>query len=135
MKQPFYTKFITLSNHFPYPIDKEEATIEPANTGDSSVDTYFQTARYLDESVKGFIDYLKQSGLYDNSIIVMYGDHYGISDNHNAAMSKVMGKEINSFENAQLQRVPFIVRVPGVKVAYNINMVVKLMFFQLFYTY
>ena len=30
-------------------------------------------------------------------------------------MSKVMGKEINSFENAQLQRVPLIVRVPGVK--------------------
>ena len=112
MKQPFYTKFITLSNHFPYPIDKAEATIEPATTGDSSVDTYFQTARYLDESVKGFIDYLKQSGLYDNSIIVMYGDHYGISDNHNAAMSKVMGKEMNSFENAQLQRVPLIVRVP-----------------------
>ena len=41
----------------------------------------------------------------------MYGDHYGISDNHNAAMSKVIGKEMNSFENAQLQRVPLIVRV------------------------
>ncbi|WP_459502729.1 LTA synthase family protein [Bacillus sp. C1] len=115
LKQPFYSKFITLSNHFPYPIDKEEATIEPANTGDSSVDTYFQTARYLDEAVKSFMDYLKQSGLYDNSIIVMYGDHYGISDNHNAAMSQIMGKEINSFENAQLQRVPLIIRVPGAK--------------------
>lgn len=115
LKQPFYTKFITLSNHFPYPIDKEEATIEPAKTGDSSVDTYFQTARYLDESVKGFLDYLKQSGLYDNSIIVMYGDHYGISDNHSAAMSQIMGKEMNSFENAQLQRVPLIIRVPGMK--------------------
>ncbi|MDR4151384.1 sulfatase-like hydrolase/transferase, partial [Bacillus thuringiensis] len=65
--------------------------------------------------VKVFIDYFKQSGLYDNSIIVMYGDHYGISHNHNAAMSKVMGKEMNSFENAQLQRVPLIVLVPGVK--------------------
>lgn len=115
LKQPFYTKFITLSNHFPYPIDKEEATIEPAKTGDSSVDTYFQTARYLDESVKGFLDYLKQSGLYDNSIIVMYGDHYGISDNHSTAMSQIMGKEMNSFENAQLQRVPLIIRVPGMK--------------------
>ncbi|WP_410982906.1 LTA synthase family protein [Bacillus cereus] len=115
LKQPFYTKFITLSNHFPYPINKEEATIEPAQTGDSSVDTYFQTARYLDEAVKSFLDYLKQSGLYDNSIIVMYGDHYGISDNHNAAMSKIMGKEMNSFENAQLQRVPLIIRVPGMK--------------------
>ncbi|PFK47717.1 glycerol phosphate lipoteichoic acid synthase [Bacillus cereus] len=115
LKQPFYAKFITLSNHFPYPINKEEATIEPAKTGDSSVDTYFQTARYLDESVKGFMDYLKQSGLYDNSIIVMYGDHYGISDNHNAAMSQIMGKEMNAFENAQLQRVPLIIRVPGMQ--------------------
>ncbi|PDX99540.1 glycerol phosphate lipoteichoic acid synthase [Bacillus pseudomycoides] len=115
LKQPFYAKFITLSNHFPYPINKDEATIEPAKTGDSSVDTYFQTARYLDESVKSFMDYLKQSGLYDNSIIVMYGDHYGISDNHNAAMSQIMGKEINSFENAQLQRVPLIIHVPGMK--------------------
>ncbi|MGV3464559.1 MAG: LTA synthase family protein [Heyndrickxia sp.] len=115
LQQPFYAKFITLSNHFPYPIASNEATIGPDNTGDSSVDRYFQTARYLDEAVKGFIDYLKQSGLYDNSIIIMYGDHYGISENHNKAMSQVMGKKINEFENAQLQRVPLIIRVPGAK--------------------
>ncbi len=115
LKQPFYTKFITLSNHFPYPIDKDEASIEPATTGDGSVDRYFQTARYLDEAVKGFVDYLKKSGLYDHSIIIMYGDHYGISENHNEAMSQIMGKEITPFENAQLQRVPLIIHVPGMK--------------------
>jgi lipoteichoic acid synthase len=115
LKQPFYAKFITLSNHFPYPITKEEATIAPDNTGDSSVDQYFQTARYLDEAVKSFIDYLKQSGLYDKSIIIMYGDHYGISENHNKAMSQVMGRKITEFENAQLQRVPLIIHVPGAK--------------------
>ncbi|EUJ28016.1 hypothetical protein MFLO_12666 [Listeria floridensis FSL S10-1187] len=115
LKQPFYAKFITLTNHFPYPISDEDATIEPANTGDSSVDTYFQTARYLDESVKSFVTYLKEKGLYDNSVIIMYGDHYGISDNHASAMTKILGKEYNSFENAQAQRVPFMVHVPGVK--------------------
>ncbi|OCA91860.1 LTA synthase family protein [Pseudobacillus wudalianchiensis] len=115
VKQPFYAKFITLSNHFPFPMNQEEATIEPHHTGDSSVDGYFQTARYLDESVKGFMDYLKKSGLYDNSVIIMYGDHYGISDNHNKAMSIVMNKEIGKFENAQLQRVPLFIHVPGVK--------------------
>lgn len=115
LKQPFYAKFITLTNHFPYPISDEDATIEPANTGDSSVDTYFQTAHYLDESVKSFVDYLKQKGLYDNSVIIMYGDHYGISDNHAAAMTKILGKDYNAFENAQAQRVPFMVHVPGVK--------------------
>ncbi|KMY52874.1 glycerol phosphate lipoteichoic acid synthase [Bacillus sp. FJAT-27231] len=115
VKQPFYAKFITLSNHFPFPMNQEEATIEPHHTGDSSVDGYFQTARYLDESVKGFMDYLKKSGLYDNSVIIMYGDHYGISDNHNKAMSIVMNKEVGKFENAQLQRVPLFIHVPGVK--------------------
>ncbi|WP_088809134.1 MULTISPECIES: LTA synthase family protein [unclassified Listeria] len=115
LKQPFYAKFITLTNHFPYPINEDEASIAPATTGDSSVDTYFQTARYLDESVKSFVTYLKEKGLYDNSVIVMYGDHYGISDNHASAMTQILGKDYNSFENAQAQRVPFMVHVPGVK--------------------
>lgn len=115
LKQPFYAKFITLSNHFPFPIDSKEATIEKHTTGDSSVDNYFQTARYLDESLKQFFDYLKETGIYENSIIVMYGDHYGISDNHKPALSKVLGKEINQFEYTQLQRVPLFIRVPGVE--------------------
>jgi lipoteichoic acid synthase len=114
LKQPFYTKFITLTNHFPYPIDQDLATIEKHTTGDSSVDNYFQTARYLDEALKQFFDDLKESGLYENSMIVMYGDHYGISENHNKAMSKVLGKEVGDFENAQLQRVPLFIHIPGV---------------------
>jgi lipoteichoic acid synthase len=115
LKQPFYAKFITLSNHFPYPIPKEDATIDPATTGDPSVDRYFQTARYLDEAVKSFMDYLKQSGLYNHSVIVFYGDHYGISENHKPAMAKILGKEITPVEEAKLQEVPLIIHVPGTK--------------------
>ncbi len=115
LPQPFYAKFITVSNHYPYPLKKEDATIAPDTTGDPSVDNYFQTARYADEALEQFFAYLKESGLYDNSIIIMYGDHYGISENHNKAMSKVMGKDINAFESAGLQRVPLLIHVPGVQ--------------------
>ena len=45
----------------------------------------------------------------------MYGDHYGISENHKEAMSKVLGKDVGAFENAQLQRVPLLIHVPGVE--------------------
>ena len=103
LPQPFYTKFITVSNHYPYPIDEEDATIAPHTTGDKSVDSYFQTARYADEALEQFFTYLKESGLYDHSIIIMYGDHYGISENHNKAMEQVLGKEITPFENTGLQ--------------------------------
>lgn len=112
--QPFYSKFITVSHHYPYNMPQEQATIAPHTTGDKSVDNYFQTARYADEALQQFFEGLKEAGLYDNSIIVMYGDHYGISQNHNRAMSEVLGKEITPFDSAaSLQRVPLLIRVPG----------------------
>ncbi|MGX6444518.1 LTA synthase family protein [Neobacillus sp. K501] len=114
LPEPFYTKFMTVSHHYPYPIEESIATIAPHTTGDKSVDTYFQTARYADEALEQFFAYLKESGLYDRSIIVMYGDHYGISENHNKAMEMVLGKEIDSFESSGLQRVPLLIRVPGI---------------------
>ncbi|WP_226529656.1 LTA synthase family protein [Metabacillus niabensis] len=115
LPQPFYTKFITVTNHYPYKMNQELATIEPHTTGDMSVDNYFQTARYADEALKEFFDYLKESGLDKNTIVVMYGDHYGISENHNKAMSKVLGKEVGQFESTGLQRVPLFIHAPGLE--------------------
>jgi lipoteichoic acid synthase len=113
--QPFYTKFITLSNHFPFEL-REKSNFPTANTGDSILDNYFKTANYMDQSLEQFFTYLKQSGLYDHTVIVMYGDHYGISESHDAALAKVLGKKtITPFDNAQLQRVPLFIHVPGVK--------------------
>src|SRR5699024_6241130 len=77
--EPFYAHLMTLTHHHPYLIDEEDATIDPADTNDGSVDRYFQTARYLDEALEQFFDDLKEAGLYDDSVIMIYGDHYGIS--------------------------------------------------------
>ena len=115
LPEPFYAHLITLTHHHPYLIDDEDATIAPAETGDGSVDRYFQTARYLDEALEEFFGYLHESGLYDDSIIMIYGDHYGISDNHNRAMSEIFNEEMTPFKNAHLQRVPFMIKIPGVE--------------------
>ncbi len=113
LPEPFYTKFITVAHHFPYKMDQQMATIEKGTTGDASVDNYFQTARYADEAIKQFFEQLEASGLADNTMIIMYGDHYGISDNHNEAMAEVLSKDITPVENAKLQRVPLFIHVPG----------------------
>ncbi|MGG3913432.1 LTA synthase family protein [Rossellomorea vietnamensis] len=113
MPQPFSTKMITLTNHYPFTLDEEDKLIDPYTSHDGTVNRYFQTVRYMDEAVKNFIADLKESGLYDNSVIVMYGDHYGISENHNKAMSQYLGKDITPFVSTQLQQVPLIIHVPG----------------------
>ncbi|WP_018662237.1 LTA synthase family protein [Heyndrickxia acidiproducens] len=120
LPQPFYTKFITLSNHFPFELDEQDIDFPKGDFGDKTVNNYFQTAHYMDEAMKEFFTYLKQSGLYDNTVIVLYGDHYGISENHNAAMAKVLGvDQITPYINAQLQKVPLFIHVPGVKGGVN----------------
>ncbi len=116
LKQPFYTKFITLSNHFPFEMDPGDTSFPAGDFGDTVVNQYFQSANYMDQALEQFFNYLKESGLYDNTVIVLYGDHYGISENHNEAMKKVLGvPEITPTINAELQEVPLFIRVPGVK--------------------
>ncbi|MFC4404218.1 LTA synthase family protein [Gracilibacillus xinjiangensis] len=113
MEQPFYAKFITLTNHYPFELDEEDATIEKYDSNSNTLNSYFQTVRYMDESVEEFFDYLKESGLYEDSIIVLMGDHYGISDFHKKAMSTYLEKEYTDYLHVQLQRVPFYIHIPG----------------------
>ena len=120
LSQPFYAKLMTVTNHYPFTMNQDYARIAPANTGDPTVDGYFQTANYLDQSIEGLFSYLKDSGLLDHTVVVLYGDHYGISENHNKAMAKLFGKDqITALDNADLQKVPLIIRVPGVKGGVN----------------
>ncbi|MFL2018714.1 LTA synthase family protein [Weissella hellenica] len=118
MKQPFYAKYITVTNHFPYSLDAEDKdpNFVTTDTDSDVVNGYFETNHYLDQSIGEFYNYLKKSGLYDNSIIVLYGDHYGISNSENKELASVLGKNPNEwtdYDNAQLQRVPFMINIPG----------------------
>ena len=42
----------------------------------------------------------------------MYGDHYGISENHNRAMSQYLGEEVTPYVSAKLQEVPLFIHIP-----------------------
>ncbi|MCU5222987.1 LTA synthase family protein [Bacillus tropicus] len=112
--QPFYARFLTLTNHYPFTYDEDTKFIEPYNSGNGVFDRYIVTARYLDESIKKFIERLKAEGMYDDSIIVLYGDHYGISEKHNRAMAQFLEKDqITEFDTLNLQRTPLYIHVPG----------------------
>lgn len=118
LQQPFYTKFITVSNHYPYTtsLSGDELGFPLANTSDETINGYFATANYLDASIEAFFDYLKATGLYEKSIIILYGDHYGISNSRNPTLAPLLGKDSETwsdYDNAMLQRVPYMIVIPG----------------------
>ncbi|MDK8087286.1 LTA synthase family protein [Lactobacillus paragasseri] len=120
LPQPFYLKMITVTNHYPYDLDKKNQSIDKTDTGDKTVDGYVQTAHYLDEAIGELMSYLKKSGLEKNTLIMLYGDHYGISGNHHRASAQLLNKDsFNNFDNLQFQRVPLMFHMPGLKGGIN----------------
>ena len=116
LQQPFYTKFLSVTNHTPYYTDDKNFDFLSLNTGNSTVDNYVRTAHYLDQSLEQFFTYLKKSAIYQNSIFVIYGDHFGISNTDNKDLASALGKDPdtwNEFDNAQMQRVPLMIHMPG----------------------
>lgn len=123
LQQPFYTKFITVTNHYPFSLPEEDNDgFQAPDTSVSAVNGYFQTAHYLDNSLKEFFNYLKDSGIYDNSMIVLYGDHYGLSNSQNPTLAPLLGVSADDwtdFNNSQMQKVPFMIHMKGLKGGIN----------------
>lgn len=121
LQQPFYAKFITVTNHYPFQLSEEDMSSDnftKPDTDNPTVNGYFETAHYLDSALKEFFQYLKDSGIYDNSMIVLYGDHYGLSNSQNPDLGPLLGtssEDWNDFDNASLQRVPFMIHMKGLK--------------------
>ena len=125
MQQPFYTKFLTITNHVRYQFsDDDNGDFQTTDLDDDEINHYFETAHYLDKSIEEFFNYLDATGLSTNSMIVLYGDHYGLDKNsqnqsqHKELATNLFGQDPetwNQFYETQYQRVPFMIHMDGLK--------------------
>ena len=114
LSQPFYSFMITLSGHHPFQQSEENCHIDlrPSEEG-TIVGDYLNTVRYVDEALEQFFDELKASGLYENSIICLYGDHYGLSCTDSEireTMSDILGED---YGYQQHFNIPLVINIPG----------------------
>lgn len=122
--QPFFSFMITLTNHIPYELDPSLASLvlRPEDEG-TTFGGYLQTIRYTDEAFGKLIEYLKEAGLYEDTMIVIYGDHQGMNmetPSVKSSMSRFLGKEYNFDE---MLNVPLIIHIPGLGEAETIDTV------------
>lgn len=122
--QPFFSFMITLTNHIPYELDPALASLRLKEEDEGSTfGGYLQTVRYTDEAFGLLIEYLKEAGLYDNTMIVIYGDHQGMNMETASVkrkMSGFLGKEYNYDE---MLNVPMLIHIPGLGEARTVDIV------------
>lgn len=122
--QPFFGFMITLTNHIPYELDPNLASlkVKPEDAG-TTFGNYLQTVRYTDEAFGELIDYLKENDMYDNTMIVIYGDHQGMNKETLSVyeqMSKFLGKP---YDFDEMLNVPLIIHLPGLNESRTITTV------------
>ena len=110
-KEPFYSFMVTLSTHYPFDIAGHlELTEEDTDTvfGD-----YLQSMSYIDACFEDLFGYLEETGLADNTIVAIYGDHLAMNpstDSVKERMSEYLGWE---YDYEEAMNVPLIIHVPG----------------------
>lgn len=117
-ERPFYAFLVTLSSHYPFGFPEllKAAAFDQGDEAEGTIlRSYLAAIHYFDREFGKFIDGLKSSGLYDESVIILYGDHAAIPKWDAASLAKLLGKELDDERSWRaVNTVPLMVRVPGV---------------------
>lgn len=117
-KQPYFSFIITLTAHYPWdgiPDDKKKLNIPQGEFTDMFTN-YLQAQHYADESFGEFMDDLQQQGILDNSVVVVYGDHFGQYLQERDIWKFLNSPTpINDYTSHELHKVPLLIRMPNGK--------------------
>lgn len=125
-KQKFYAQFVTLSSHHPFQIPSNKEVVElPQRFQGTLVGDYLKSINYMDRALGQFVQALKDEGMWEDTIFVIYGDHFGLqpsglSENDFTLLQELVGHDYTFLDQFNI---PFIVSVGGQTIG-DINLTV-----------
>jgi phosphoglycerol transferase MdoB-like AlkP superfamily enzyme len=112
--RPFYCFMVSLTNHTPFVMDKKYCRLQlSAKHEGTRFGNYLNSTAYSDYAIGVLLDALKEADLYENSVITIYGDHFGLAqrdENNEELMTEFLGKP---YRFDAMANVPLIIHIPG----------------------
>lgn len=118
---PFYAFMVTLSSHHPYQAFSDYPHLKVGKYEGTFFGNYLKAVHYADEALGSFIQELKKSGLWDNSLVVIYGDHSGIDSSNQEALLEFLDLPNDALTWACLQKVPLFIHLPKEKLTGTVD--------------
>ena len=118
---PFYAFIITLSSHTPFKMPEEYNVLNiKEEHQDNMIGDYLQSIHYADQEIGRFIENLKKEGLYEDTVIALYGDHFAISAAQDEAvlMEDIVGA---SYDFDHMKNIPLVIHIPGEAIGETIS--------------
>lgn len=119
---PIIYDLVAASSHKPFElagiVDKySKVSIDVGNLKGTEFGNYLEAVNYADYAFGIFIDLLKEYGIYDDVVIIVHGDHYGMQM-YDENLIKFLGYDKNDYNDAVMQHtfsnVLCAIKIPGV---------------------
>ncbi len=125
--EKFYSYMIMLSSHYPYEgFYNGDFTWSLGRTeGEVPIfERYLNSAKYVDYAIGQFIDYLKEKEVYEDTVLVIIGDHAGLFNDERKDVLTMLNLEESNEQYAKLETVPLIIHNPSLKESVTTSKVV-----------
>lgn len=112
---------ISISSHTPFNLTPEQKTLVLDNPNNNLALKYFEAVHYADAALGQFIENLKTNGLYDQSMIVIYGDHFGLNslnEDTKDAMEEALNRD---YFIDDMFNVPLLIHIPNTQINQTIH--------------
>lgn len=109
--RPFYAQLVTASGHGPFEVPADKVRLRlPDRLAGTEVGAYLQAQNYADHALGLLVRGLQQTGLWDRSMFVAYGDHAGLNEKDTVDGVRALEPGY-SFERRF--NTPLVIHVPG----------------------
>ncbi|WP_214894500.1 LTA synthase family protein [Exiguobacterium sp. H66] len=113
LQEPFFSFLVALTSHTPYEIPKDERELDLTGYDDPMLKRYYQTVHYVDQGVGLMIDELKAKNMWDDALVIFYGDHDSGLTNEGSELREKAGID-NPVDLFELDRqVPLFIKKPN----------------------
>lgn len=116
--KPSYSFLITLSSHHPFSLPAKVKEKQNFDTGDfkgTMFGSYLEAIHYTDAALGELVERMKQEGLWDSTILYIYGDHDN-SIKEKEPYEQFLGRSLTDLDMHQIRhQVPMLIHLPDSK--------------------
>ncbi len=122
-EEPLFVDIVAASSHKPFDLEgiqnkEQKISIDVGKYAGTVLGNYLEAMSYADYAFGIFLEELKLRGLYEDSVIFIYGDHYGMTM-YDENLMEFLGEDFENYNDAKMQfvfsNVACGMRVPGIE--------------------
>ena len=123
VEKPFFSSIVASSSHTGFDLPGlankyDKVSIDVGKYKDTYFGNYLESLNYADYAFEKFIENLKNEGLYDDTVIFIFGDHYGMQM-YNEEMLEFIKESDHELNNVETEinyaNVVCGIKIPGVE--------------------